>query len=119
ALDLAPALRVEDLAHGVRRHGASLGRAARAAAGAGRIGRVSGAPRASENSSAAQHSVSRSAVGFRSERGPVLIALMLGTALVAMDSTIIATSVSSIASDLGDRAQFPWLFSVYLLAQAV
>ena len=59
------------------------------------------------------------AVGFRSERGPVLIALMLSTALVAIDATVIATAVPSIVGDLGGFSQFPWLFSIYLLAQAV
>jgi EmrB/QacA subfamily drug resistance transporter len=58
-------------------------------------------------------------VGFRSERGPILISLMLATSLVALDSTIIATAVPSIVKDLGGFAQFPWLFSIYLLAQAV
>ncbi len=58
-------------------------------------------------------------VGFRSERGPVLIALMLSTSLVALDSTIIATAVLTIVGDLGGFGQFPWLFSIYLLAQAV
>jgi len=61
----------------------------------------------------------RAAVGFRSERGPVLASLMLSTALVAIDSTVVATAVPSIVADLGGFAQFPWLFSVYLLAQAV
>lgn len=60
-----------------------------------------------------------SAVGLRSERGPVLIGLMLSTALVALDATIIATAVPSIVSDLGGFSQFPWLFSIYLLTQAV
>ena len=32
-------------------------------------------------------------VGFRSERGPILISLMLSTSLVALDSTIVATAV--------------------------
>ncbi len=58
-------------------------------------------------------------VGFRSERGPILIALMLSTTLVAIDSTVIATAVPSVVDDLGGFSQFPWLFSVYLLAQAV
>jgi EmrB/QacA subfamily drug resistance transporter len=62
---------------------------------------------------------SASAVGFRSERGPVLAAVMLSTGLVALDSTIIATAVPSIVRDLGGFAQFPWLFSSYLLTQAV
>lgn len=61
----------------------------------------------------------RSAVGLRSERGPVLIALMLSTSLVAIDSTILATAVPSVVDDLGGFSQFPWLFSLYLLAQAV
>ncbi|MFG1603092.1 MDR family MFS transporter [Actinoplanes sp. NPDC049265] len=58
-------------------------------------------------------------VGLRSERGPVLAAVMLSTGLVAIDSTIIATAVPSIVKDLGGFTEFPWLFSVYLLAQAV
>ena len=59
------------------------------------------------------------AVGFRSERGPVLIAVMLSTGLIAIDATILATAVPSIVADIGGFAQFPWLFSIYLLAQAV
>jgi EmrB/QacA subfamily drug resistance transporter len=58
-------------------------------------------------------------VGLRSERGPVLAAVMLSTGLVALDSTIIATAVPSIVRDLGGFSQFPWLFSIYLLTQAV
>src|SRR4051795_11196628 len=58
-------------------------------------------------------------VGLRSERGPVLGAVMLSTALIAIDSTILATAVPSIIKDVGGFTQFPWLFSVYLLAQAV
>jgi EmrB/QacA subfamily drug resistance transporter len=58
-------------------------------------------------------------VGLRSERGPVLAAVMLSTALIAIDATIIATAVPSIVQDIGGFTEFPWLFSVYLLAQAV
>ncbi len=58
-------------------------------------------------------------VGFRSERGPILVALMVTTGLVAIDSTILATAVPSIVADIGGFANFPWLFSIYLLAQAV
>jgi EmrB/QacA subfamily drug resistance transporter len=63
--------------------------------------------------------ITRKSVGLRSERGPLLAALMLTTALVALDATIIATAVPSIVGDLGGFSQFPWLFSIYLLAQAV
>lgn len=62
--------------------------------------------------------VSRRDVGLRSERGPVLLAVMLSTALVALDQTIVATAVPSIVRDLGGFREIPWLFSVYLLAQA-
>ncbi|NNH69957.1 MFS transporter [Nocardia uniformis] len=61
----------------------------------------------------------RAGVGFRSERGPLLISLMMATSLVALDSTIIATAVLTITDQLGGFSQFPWLFSIYLLAQAV
>ncbi|WP_286219396.1 MDR family MFS transporter [Paraoerskovia sediminicola] len=44
---------------------------------------------------------------------------MVTTGLIAIDATILATAVPSIVDDLGGFAQFPWLFSVYLLAQAV
>lgn len=49
----------------------------------------------------------------------MLLALMLTTGLIAIDATILATAVPSVVKDLGEFDQFPWLFSVYLLAQAV
>lgn len=52
-------------------------------------------------------------------RGPVIAALMLGMALAALDSTIIATAVPQIVGDLGGFAVFSWLFSGYLLAVTV
>jgi EmrB/QacA subfamily drug resistance transporter len=80
----------------------------------GIIGRVGGRDVTSEATT------SRSGgVGLRSERGPILAAVMLATGLIAVDSTIIATAVPSIVADIGGFAQFPWLFSIYLLAQAV
>jgi EmrB/QacA subfamily drug resistance transporter len=44
---------------------------------------------------------------------------MLSTALVAIDSTIIATAVPTVVKDIGGASAFPWLFSVYVLVQAV
>jgi len=69
--------------------------------------------------STATSKTAKSATGLRSERGPILVSLMLATSLVALDSTIIATAVLTITKSLGGFAQFPWLFSIYLLAQAV
>lgn len=45
--------------------------------------------------------------------------IMSTSALVALDSTIVATAVPSIVEDIDGFTQFPWLFSVYLLAQAI
>lgn len=63
--------------------------------------------------------MARDDVGFRSPRGPVLLAGMLATALVAVDATILATAVPSVVEDLGGFEAYPWLFSAYLLTQAV
>jgi EmrB/QacA subfamily drug resistance transporter len=63
--------------------------------------------------------VNRADVGLRSERGPVLLAVMLSVGLVAIDATVLATAVPAVVDDLGGFTQFPWLFSVYLLTQAV
>ena len=43
----------------------------------------------------AQQTITRADVGLRSERGPILASVMLSVALVALDSTIIATAVGS------------------------
>ena len=63
--------------------------------------------------------ITRASVGLRSERGPVLLGVMLSMGLIAIDSTILATAVPSVVNDLGGFSQFPWLFSVFLLATAV
>src|ERR1044071_2414198 len=44
---------------------------------------------------------------------------MVSTGLIAVDATVLATAVPSIVRELGGFTAFPWLFSVYLLAQAV
>src|SRR5690606_35688010 len=63
--------------------------------------------------------MTRMDVGLRSERGPILLAVMVATGVVAIDATIISTAVTSIVGDIGGFAQFPWLFSIYLLTQSV
>jgi EmrB/QacA subfamily drug resistance transporter len=62
--------------------------------------------------------VTRASVGLRSERGPTLAAVMITIGLIALESTVLATAVPTIVSDLGGYTQFPWLFSAYLLTQA-
>ena len=49
----------------------------------------------------------------------ILVALMLSMGLAALDATIVATAIPSIVRDLGGFALFPWVFSIYLLTQAV
>ncbi|MCU1470182.1 MAG: putative integral rane transport protein [Glaciihabitans sp.] len=44
---------------------------------------------------------------------------MLSSGIVAIDGTIIATAVPTVVHEIGGAAAFPWLFSVYLLVQAV
>jgi EmrB/QacA subfamily drug resistance transporter len=52
-------------------------------------------------------------------RAAVVAALMLTTGLAAIDSTIVATAIPQIVADLGGFSLFPWIFSIYLLTQAV
>lgn len=53
------------------------------------------------------------------QRTRVLVALMLAMALVAMDTTIVATAIPQVVGDLGGFSEIGWVFSVYLLAQTV
>jgi EmrB/QacA subfamily drug resistance transporter len=62
--------------------------------------------------------VEAAATEAAARRGPVLAGLMLSMGLTAMDGTIVATAIPSIVRDLGGFGLFPWVFSVYLLAQA-
>ena len=49
-------------------------------------------------------------VGLRSERGPILLAIMVATAVVAIDTTVLSTAVPTIVADIGGFSSFPWLF---------
>lgn len=54
-----------------------------------------------------------------SERSWILIACMLAMFMAAIEVTIVATAIPTIVADLGGFSQFGWVFSVYLLTQAV
>ena len=45
----------------------------------------------------------------------IVIALMLGMSLAALDTTIVGTALPSIVGKLGGLALYSWVFSVYLL----
>ncbi|MGH2562813.1 MAG: MDR family MFS transporter [Thermomicrobiales bacterium] len=49
----------------------------------------------------------------------MLVGLLLSMALAAVDVTIVATAIPSIVRDLGGFSQYAWVFSIYVLAQAV
>ena len=49
----------------------------------------------------------------------VLAACLIATFMAAVESTIVATIIPTIVSDLGGFQLFTWVFTVYLLTQAV
>lgn len=49
----------------------------------------------------------------------VLCACLMGTFMAAVESTIVATAMPTIIADLHGFSLFSWVFTVYLLAQAV
>ncbi len=54
-----------------------------------------------------------------SRRTLVLAACLIATFMAAVESTIVATIIPTIVSDLGGFELFTWVFTVYLLTQAV
>jgi EmrB/QacA subfamily drug resistance transporter len=52
-------------------------------------------------------------------RSLVLAACLMGTFMAAVESTIVATAMPSIVADLSGFSLFSWVFTVYLLSQAV
>lgn len=49
----------------------------------------------------------------------ILVACMLAMFMSAIEVTIVATAMPTIIADLGGFSQFGWVFSIYLLTQAV
>lgn len=49
----------------------------------------------------------------------VLAACLMATFMAAVESTIVATAMPTIVSELGGFSLFSWVFAVYLLTQAV
>jgi EmrB/QacA subfamily drug resistance transporter len=52
-------------------------------------------------------------------RSLVLLACLMGTFMAAVESTIVATAMPTIVADLSGFSLFSWVFTVYLLSQAV
>lgn len=52
-------------------------------------------------------------------RSLVLAACLIATFMAAVESTIVATIIPTIVSDLGGFSLFTWVFTVFLLTQAV
>jgi EmrB/QacA subfamily drug resistance transporter len=53
------------------------------------------------------------------KRTLVLIAVIIGMFMAAIEATIVSTAMPSIVADLGGFKLFSWVFSIYLLMQAV
>ncbi|HET6185024.1 MAG TPA: MFS transporter [Acetobacteraceae bacterium] len=52
-------------------------------------------------------------------RTPILVACLIATFMPAVESTIVATAMPTIVADLGGFGLFSWVFTIYLLTQAV
>lgn len=59
------------------------------------------------------------ATGRVTKRGYVLVFLMITAALAAVEGTVVATAMPSIVASLGGFEYYSWVFSAYLLSQAV
>src|SRR4051812_9449769 len=61
------------------------------------------------------------APAVQSARPPIaiLIALGLGVLLAALDQTIVATALPTVAGDLGGLADLGWVVTAYLVAETV
>jgi len=55
----------------------------------------------------------------RHDRRIVTIAVMLGTALAALDATVVSAAMPTIVGRLGGFSLYPWVFSAYLLASTI
>ncbi|AFM42395.1 arabinose efflux permease family protein [Desulfosporosinus acidiphilus SJ4] len=55
----------------------------------------------------------------QTNRKVVLACIMLAMFMAAIEATIVATAIPSIVGDLGGFSKFSWVFSAFLLAQAV
>ncbi|SPF52263.1 hypothetical protein SBF1_5640002 [Candidatus Desulfosporosinus infrequens] len=56
---------------------------------------------------------------IKTNRNIVLVSIMLAMFMAAIEGTIVATAIPSIVGDLGGFSLFSWVFSSFLLAQAV
>ncbi|MEJ1110747.1 MULTISPECIES: MDR family MFS transporter [unclassified Kribbella] len=55
----------------------------------------------------------------RATRNAVVVAIMLGMLLAALDQTIVATALPTIVSDLGGANHLSWVVTSYLLAETI
>jgi len=55
----------------------------------------------------------------KSTRNAVVIAIMLGMLLAALDQTIVSTALPTIVSDLGGTNHLSWVVTAYLLAETI
>jgi EmrB/QacA subfamily drug resistance transporter len=61
----------------------------------------------------------QSSAAMTMKRSFVLASLILAMFMAAIEATIVATAMPSIAADLGGFSYYSWVFSIFLLTQAV
>ena len=57
--------------------------------------------------------------GKETKRTLVFISILIGMFMSAIEGTIVATAMPNIVADLGGFSLFSWVFSIYLLMQAI
>src|SRR5215831_11061482 len=56
---------------------------------------------------------------IQKHRRIVTFAVMMGTALAALDVTVVSTAMPTIIGHLGSLSLYPWVFSAYLLSSTI
>jgi EmrB/QacA subfamily drug resistance transporter len=66
-----------------------------------------------------EHALRREDSNKTTKRTFVFIAIVIGMFMAAIEGTIIATAMPTIVSELGGFSLYSWVFSIYLLMQAI
>jgi EmrB/QacA subfamily drug resistance transporter len=65
------------------------------------------------------HNAAGNVTMTKRDRRLVTVAVMLGTALAALDGTVVSAAMPTIVGHLGGLSLYPWVFSAYLLASTI
>ena len=82
-------------------------------------GRIADAPSDAPSTGTANAPADAPLGGGNARRRLVLAGCLMATFMPAVESSIVATTLPSIVADLGGFSVFSWVFTIYLLTQAV